>query len=222
MALNTTGLYKVVLKGRYSNQNIINILYYRLGIDFVPGDFNLAGADTLAALVRDQVWTGGMRGRMNNNYLLDKIEVYPMDVTFELLYQLPYTLEVGEYGMAGASPTNGPTSCAIVKFNLEPTTPLVNGFVAPKRGYIALGPLADSFVDNSGYLENADYNAWSTAVQVFAENLESVLPPVVFFPIRIHRKTDPILGVTQGWADVQSCTINHRASFRRSRLPEAA
>lgn len=217
---NTNAFYEVKLQGRYEGQDIVNILFYRLGFDIIPGDFNLAGADTLANLVKDNVWTPTLKPYMLTGYLLDKIVVTPRDADFNPLYQLPYVKEVGEYG-GTAGNSNGPATCLIARCNLNPTN-LTQGFFPPKRGYLAIGPLADNVITNTGDIEAGNYAGWVTAVQKFAQTLTSILPPATFHPIRL-RVTRTLGGLVtlNGWADIASMSVNHKASFRRSRVGEA-
>lgn len=219
MSINADALYKVVLKGRVNNQDVVNVLWYKVGVDLLPGALNFGGADLLANLVHSQVWTGTLRSTMNTLYLLSSIQVYPYDENFSPILQLPYERNVGEYGQS-AGAINGSAPCLIAKFNLEPTS-ILQGFFPPKRGYVALGPIRDDYIDNTGNVEGDFYNYWQLAANRFTIDLVSVVPPMTFEPVRVSTRT--ILGVFtfRGWAGIQSVSLRHRASFRRSRLPEA-
>lgn len=220
MPINVTAFYDVVLQGRYRNQNIFNVLHYRLGEDPIPGAWNLAGAEELAEAVHVHVWTNGLQARMSEQYLLDKIVVTPRNPDFATIYSLPFTREVGEYGVKVGALT-GPATCIIANFVLEPTS-VLNDFHPPKRGYVALGPIEEAAIDDDGNLEGADFAAWDTSVQCLADNLPiGVIPIATFYPIRVS--TVKVLGVItlRGWADVSAVTVNHKTSFRRSRLGEA-
>jgi len=95
---NSTQFYEVKLEGAVGQSAVQNSLYYRLAGDVIPGDLNLVGADLLATLVRDQIWTSinpldpRMKACMPSQYLLKNIHVFPLSETFELIYQSPFTL----------------------------------------------------------------------------------------------------------------------------------
>lgn len=220
MPINVSAFYDVVLHGRYRGQNIFNILHYRTGEDFIPGDFNLAGAPEVANAVKTAIWTNGIKSRMHEEYLLDKVVVYPRNPAFATIYSMPYTLEVGEYGVKYGA-TVGPSTCVIVRLNLENTS-VFNGFFPPKRGYLAIGPIEEAAIDNDGNLEGADFAAWASSVECFADDLHTgLLGLETFYPIRVS--TRKIAGVLtlRGWSDIVSTSVRHKTTFRRSRIGEA-
>lgn len=219
MPFNANAFYKVVLNASYAGQTINNILYYRIGLDTVPGDFNFGGAEDLAFQVKAEIWTAALQPAMGGGYYLESITVYPLDNTFSPIYQTPYTLAVGESGGRGAAASNGPAPCANIRFNLEPTT-ILNGLVPPHFGYVAVGPLLDGDVNNSGTIEEPGLGLLQTVGDAMASNLENATPFIVFFPIRW--RTVRVAGVVTvtGWADVASASVRSVASFRRSRVPE--
>lgn len=216
---NSDAFYKVVLNGRYSGQAIVNILYYRLLVGAGLSGLNFAGAEDLAFQVKQEVWDAGMKGALVPGYVLENITVYPYDVQFDLLYQMPYSLLVNEAGTAANGETNGPAGCVIVRFNLEPTSPL-NGLFPPRTGYVAIGPIKDGNVDSTGHIPTADLAGWQAVFSHMAENLENLVPPAIFAPIRV--KSTNVAGVWRivSFADISSVSVRSRASFRRSRLPE--
>jgi len=220
MPINASGFYEAVLQGRYRNQNVFNILHYRIGADIIPGQFNFAGAPELAAALKQVVWEDGLKGIALTEYLLDKIVVYPRNPDFSTIYQNPYVLEVGEYGVRAGSPS-GAAPCAIVRFNLEPTS-ILNDFHPPRSGYVAFGPVAENTIDPDGNIEAGDYSTMNTVFQCLADDIPSgLLGLTTFYPIRVSTVKVGGLLTLRGWADVSSCTLRHKASFRRSRVGEA-
>jgi hypothetical protein len=217
---NGNAFYKVVLNGRYQGQAVVNILYYRLGVEFIPGPLNFAGAEDLAFQIIQEIWTPTMKGLYPVEYVLENVTVYPYSTTFDLLFQMPYVLTVNEAGTQAGLPTNGPAGCAIVRFNLEPTSPL-NGFFAPKSGYVALGPVPDANIDNTGHLVPAYQGFLQDIGDAMSQDLENLIPPAIFYPIRM--KSANVAGVIRfiSWADIASASVRSLASFRRSRQPEA-
>lgn len=216
-------IYKVVLNGEYQNQRINNILWYRTGVGIDLDGLTVGGAKELAETVKAEVWPT-MRPNLPLTYKLADVTVYPFhDGTFDLMFQNPYTLPVAETGL-GNWATNGPAECCIIKFNLEPTTILPNGPKPPKRGYVAIGPIHEGAIDDSGHITDALFNdpgaTLNTMAAKFASNLEHALPPVVWYPIRVHQER--VLGLWKilSFADVQSAALRRLTSFRRSRQPE--
>ena len=216
-------IYHAVMKGSYQGQAVVNNLYYRTGIGFDLDGLSIGGALDLAQELKAQVWPS-MKNCLPTGYTLESIDVYPYhDGTFDLLYQNPATVNVLESGYL-TDATDGPCATAILKFNLEPTQVFGNGIFPPKRGYIALGPIISAWIDNAGKLTDELFLDAEGYIQTFASklamNITSLLPPVVFYPIRVRQLN--ILGVYKpvSFADVNACVVRRRTSFRRSRMSE--
>jgi hypothetical protein len=218
--------YQITLDGRYANQDVKNILWYRDATLFADGLELFGMLDALANTVKDSVWASrsptfiggrGMKDLMLQDYNLASITVLAYSNGSSLLSDTPFVLPVAEAGnVAGAS--NGPATCCILKANLEPS--FGPGIGLPKRGYLALGPLNDASIGNTGLIGASDVADWNSLGQVLAANLVTTLPASVFFPIRV--KITRVLGVITsiGYKDVSDWTCNPIAKFRRSRLPE--
>jgi hypothetical protein len=214
-------IYKAVLNGQAFGQDVKNILYYRTGVGIDIEGLSLGGTEDVAREIKAQVWPA-FRALLPGNYELQDIDVYAYhDQLFNLVYQNPFILSVHELGTRSEL-TNGPAPCAIVRFDLEPTPLLLDGPKPPKRGYIAYGPMGDNLITDEGYIDRTGGNAalWDALTAALSSNIESLLPPAIFFPIRVHH--DKILGVLAitSFADVKNATIRNVASFRRSRQPE--
>jgi hypothetical protein len=213
--------YKVVLNGQAYGQDIKNILYYRTGLGVDIAGLTVGGTVELANSVRAIIWPL-MKQVLTDSYRLEDItaSVYN-DGTFDLVYQNPTTVQVGENGVR-AGTLNGPATCAIVKFSLEPTMLIANGPKPPKRGYVAIGPLCDDQIGNGGsmVLDGLEDAKWTALCFALANNVVSLIPPAVFFPVRMHQ--DKVLGVFRftSFADVRDAMVRNMASFRRSRMPE--
>lgn len=213
-------IYKAVLKGHAWGQSIVNTLWYELGVGIDVDGLTLSGADVLARCIKDQVWSK-LKGVHTSDYALDEIIVYPMHSgSFDLVYQNPYTLFVSEAGTNSAN-TDGVGICVNFNFNLEPTT-ILDGIKPPKRGYIAVGPINSSWIANSGAIEQSFLNdpigPLKQAADALGQNLESLLPPAIYYPIRVSQTK--VLGVWRvlSKAGVSSCTPRLLTSFRRSRM----
>lgn len=216
-------IYRVVLNGTYQGQAVNNTLFYRTGIGVDVAGLAVGGAQDLANNVKSTIWPK-MKECLPNEYTLENITAYPYaDGTFDLMYQNPATVNVLETGVL-ADPTDGPAICAIIKYRLEPTTIVGNGPKPPKRGYIALGPIPSAWINNSGQIDGILFTDPMSKLNQFADalgaNLTSILPPVVWFPIRVHQ--DKVLGILRitSFADVSGATCRRRTSFRRSRMIE--
>jgi hypothetical protein len=218
-------IYKVVLDGSFQGQKINNILYYRNGAGLDIGGLTLGGAKEVADAVKAIVWPA-LKVVLPDTYILNQINSYVYnDQTFDLLYQVPFTLGVQETGLENGHSYNGPAVCAIMKFILEPHIVLANGVKPPVRGYLAIGPISDTRVNNDGSLSLVEPQnlQWDAICAVMANNVYTVLPiPAAFFPIRVHQDKVGIvekLKITS-FSDVQACVMRHQTSFRRSRMPE--
>jgi hypothetical protein len=214
-------IYKVVLNGQAFGQDVKNILYYRTGIGIDVGGLTVGGTVEVANAVRTIVWTL-MKPIMSTYFTMEDITAYVYnDTTFDLVYQNPTTVQVGEAGTHAGS-MNGPANCAIVKFSLEPTFILTNGIRPPKHGYVAIGPLADSMIADDGNISMSDGMdaRWTALCFALANNVETLIPPAVFYPIRVHQSD--VLGVYKitSYADIRDATVRARSSFRRSRQSE--
>jgi hypothetical protein len=215
-------IYKVVLNGQCQGQDIKNILYYRNGIGIDLSGLTVGGTVEVADAVKAIVWPA-MRPIMPTAYELQDITAYVYDESnFNLLYQNPTIVGVEQSGTL-AGDLNGPATCAIFRFSLEPTSILLNGIKPPKRGYLAIGPMTDSRIDNEGKLTNdVDVRAqYAITAFALANNVETLIPPAVFFPIRVHQQK--VLGLFKivSFADIRDCVVRVGTSYRRSRMPES-
>jgi hypothetical protein len=214
-------IYKAVMHGSALGQDVNNMLYYRTGVGIDIAGLTIGGTKEVADCLKAAVWPA-MRPLLPGDYELQDITVYAYhDSTYELMFQNPYTLGVHELGTKSEN-TNGPAPCAIVRFDLEPTPILVDGPKPPRTGYIAFGPLGDDMISDQGYVvrTGALGGLWDALTAAVSTNLVNVLPPVVFFPIRVHH--DVVLGLLKitSFADVGDAVVRNVASFRRSRQPE--
>ena len=214
--------YKAVLNGSSGGQDIKNVLYYRSGLGVDVSGLTLAGTEALAGNIEQEVWPA-LKKMLSVNYTLETIDVSAINDEFQMVYQMPFSRTVGETGSMTAD-SNGTAGCMNFKFNLEPTS-ILNGIKPPSRGYIAVGPFSSSLIQNDGYLTPAFMNSADVAeaCAALAQNIEQLLPVAfVWYPIRL--KQSRILGGLVHWeaySDIKGCSLSRRASFRRSRVPEA-
>jgi hypothetical protein len=221
--------YQVTLNGRYADQDIVNILWYRDATLFAAGLEFFGLLDALAATVEDTVWASrspafiggrGMQDVMLEGYTLETISIMAYTDGAALLSDTPFVRPVGEAGLVAGN-SNGPATVINLRANLEPS--FGPGIGLPKKGYLALGPLSDGSVGQTGHIGATDINDWNAFGEVLASNLVTVLPASVFFPIRVKIVRAPLVGtiLSIGYKDVSDFIAQPIAKFRRSRLPEA-
>jgi hypothetical protein len=216
-------VYKCVLQGEYAGQAVNNILYYRNAPNTEISGLTLGGTQELCNLVIEFVWPK-LKAIMSAKYTLRQVSAYVYQgALLALVYQNPYTVAVGEVGNSNA-PVAGPMSCAIFKFGLEPTPLLADGPKPPKRGYLAIGPLMEAAIDDEGHITPEYLTASNSNYRLLADqlatNLVSILPPAIFYPVRVHN--EKVLGVWSivSFADINSCAIRGLSSIRKSRQLE--
>lgn len=220
LTIDNSAYYSVILNGVFQSQAVVNILWYRVGIDVVPGDFNLFGAEHLANCVYELVWKSGMKIAQSTLYKLQDITVIPYNGLFDPVYNLPFIREVNEFGQQGGG-TIGVAGCLTCRFVLEPQVLLINGFFPPRRGYLSYGPIREIDIDDQGKLSTAAESFYETNLQPVANDLSLLPYPISYYPIRM--RITRVLGVPvlNGWTDIQSVDVRPISTFRRSRVPEA-
>jgi len=212
-------LYKAVLNGSAQGQDIKNILYYRTGLGIDISGLTIGGTVELANGIHAMV-VPSLLDCLVADYQLEDITVYAYDEsTFNLFYQVPYTLGVYQNGNRGGD-TDGHAQCGILRFDLEPSVVLIDGPRPPRRGYLAIGPLPSDWITNAGVLDRTGSNGTKldALTAAVSSNVETLIPPALFFPVRVH--TDKVLGIVKiaSFADIQNATWRPQTSFRRSRV----
>lgn len=220
-----SAIYKVVLNGEYGGKDNQCTLWYRTAIDPFGGAFGFGGAAELC----DQLETVVVQKWLNCKppaYTLQSIDIYPHNDLFQLAYQNPYIRQMGQPGESVF--TGGADSSALavnLRFSLEPVLLGTQRLTAPKRGYIAIGPIPSMLLNDNGKLVDdfltQGFEAFGLLKNALTSNLVSVVPPAVFFPIRVSQKWGMLDGLpfleNWGWADIQGGSYDQYATFRRSR-----
>jgi len=218
---------RVALQGQQANQQIINILWYRPATDFGSGSLFYDALAAVAEAVYEQIWNPGgdgsgppwdLRSLMPNTYTLDNIQVDGYDDAYALVSSAPFVRTVNEAGGLSTE-TNGPTTCVIMRAQLEPV--LGPGIGLPKRGYIALSPVPDVAIDDGGQLTTTWLDRYDDFGDLIGQNLETTVPLMSYFPIRV--RLTRVLGLITviTWKDVSDFHPRQSVSFRKSRQPEA-
>lgn len=220
--------YQVRVRGSDGGQNVINLLWYR-----DPSIFGTLGeyigiANALSDAVYNQVVKSqtpayprglGLLDAISSNYALQDIEVFAYNSLFAPISSTPVTNPYAGSGVRSAA-TNGPAPCINMRARMEPV--LGPGIGTPKRGYLAIGPVADGDIDPTGHVTPA----WIPFMDSLGDNLSTNVPivlplPTIFFPIRVRVTRLAGVVVAIGYRDVSDFVTDRVAKFRRSRLPEA-
>lgn len=242
-----SNLYKVDLNGNFEGVHFKNVLWYASNVEAATGftgDLIISSAEAIARSVQTHVWNTHWKNVVPTTYTLDNITVYPYNDVFELIYQLPYVLTVNETGTVTDHPTLPPACTANLKFNLRPNLIDFPGFPAPKRGWVKIGPVLESYVNDDGTLSQPGYEAYANIANHLAEWLPwdfidveiplvgweaSVGIPLAFEPKRVRVwtfSTPQIIGGDTfarfiNTASILSCAPNQQTGYARSRRVEA-
>lgn len=216
------GFYKVVLNGQMLGQDVKSMLYYRTGVGIDIMGLELGGTKTLAEQVKQEIWPK-WKDCVSNGFLMESIDVYAFNQNFQLVYSLPYTLGVQEAGGNNGAPLP-PSAYFMMKFGFDNQV-IGEAQLAPKRGYVCVGGLYEAQQDSGrmagSILDNLTQNTvrgrYTLLAEALAANLESLTPPVIYFPIRVKRVLG---GLWSGWADIASCRYDDKLRWRRSRMLE--
>lgn len=213
--------YKVVLDGVHLGVDIRNTLYYRLGVGFDLAGITLWGADIVAEEVKQEVWDAAWKDCVSTNYQLQKISVYPIDDNFRLVYNMPYILDVQEYGKANGDDLS-PAQTVNIKFMLEPQR-FPAALITPKRGYLSVSGLIENFQENGVMKDEFIYQPlqwFHKLARKLSENLETIDPlPAIFYPVRIRQIDNPLSTqpLAVGYSDIKAAYVDPVLSWRKSR-----
>lgn len=213
-------IYKLVINGQANGQDIKNTFAYRLGVGINPELIPNWGIDVLAEEWLQEVGPKWLDCHPQS-YTLQTIEVSVFStgtLGFSPVFTAPQSVPVNQTGhISGES--MGPASCFVYKANLEPQL-ITSALTAPRKGWMFVGPATEGhFADGlmvDGYFSASDTSFQQLATKM-AENLESIDPPALYYPVRIKQVISAgILRIT-GYSDIKSWTLDRRLHFLRSR-----
>ena len=219
------GFGKVTFIGEYFNQKIVNVMHYRsadwLPLAGNPFDDVLAFVDSAIVDIKPALLLC-----LPSDYTLQTVEGVGYDDAYNIVTASPLVRTVGEQGVLTGAQTMGAASTAIISLRCGPQFPINPGGVSKRnRGYLAIGPMLETNVDNYSHILDIEMTRLTNLAQKVAETRTVVLPPTTFIPIRIHEKYTNILGVHhldwRTYSDVLGYRVNRVASYRKSRQPEA-
>lgn len=220
-----SGFGKVVFEGEFFNQKVVNVFHFR-STQWLPGQGNpfddvLAFVDAVVAAYKTDFLSC-----MNSNYTLNKVVGTGYDDSYGIVTASPLIRDILETGTLGAADTSGAAQTAIISLRCGEQVQ-INGTGTSKRnrGYLAIGPIGETYIDDYSHLVGGMVDALDTLAAHLDDGLTVLVPAVTLTPIRLHEKWVTVLGIkTLAWrtySDIKGYAIDRVASYRRSRRPEA-
>jgi hypothetical protein len=220
-----SGFCRLALEGEFYNQAIVNILHYRSSA-WLPGQGN-PFADTLSFLdsILAEVQTEYLACH-TSAYTLRRASAVGYDDAYTIVTPSPLIRTIEAAGTIGNVPGMGAAQCAILGLRCGGQTQ-INGIGQSKRnrGYLAIGPLPESQVDEYSHIISNIAAAMDALAQHLDNTIVVLSPAVTLVPIRVHEKWTTLLGHKvldwRTYSDVLGYSVSSVASYRRSRKPEA-
>lgn len=214
------GFAKIAFIGEYFNQAIVNTFHYRssawLPLQGNPFDDSLAFLDAFIAHVQT-AWMNCFP----SDYTLLRAEAIGYDDAYNIVTSSPLVRTINDTGDLSGAATDGAAQAAILSFRLGEQTQ-ISGVVKSKRnrGYICLGPVPSSFIDNYSHITGQWLTDCEDIAELLDDSLTIVAPAVTLVPVRIH--TTKAFGLVTGrtYSDVLGYKLPRCATYRRSRQPE--
>lgn len=203
------GYVRLALVGSFAGQAINNILYYSQDPSGNPVQFS---APEIEAFVGDwaeenaNVWLG----EMVTGYTLASVVATVVDEHNVTVSDSPYSLAINEAGGVDA-PTSGPSQVAILGMFTAHIDDVITS-LAMKRSYLAIGPVPEEWVGESGALNGTATTAYGVLAALVGSSVLSGLSE--YSPVRIGRT--PPAG-TPRVGTITSVFVRPFASDRRSR-----
>lgn len=219
------GFGRVAFEGEYFNEKIVNVFWYR-STQWLPAQGN--PFDDVLAFV------DGVLGKLQTHYLA----CLPTDYTLEravgvgysddftIVTSSPLVRTVNAAGTISGANGMGAGQVGIISLRCGEQVQ-INGIGHTKRnrGYLCMGPVGETNVDNYSHLTTGYEGALGALAADCDDGITIIAPAVTLTPIRIHEKTLTVGPVhTLLWrtySDVLGYTVQRVASYRRSRRPEA-
>jgi len=220
-----SGFGRIAIEGEYYNQKIVNVLWYRSSA-WLPGQGNPFD-DVLAFMdaVLTHIQTNYL-AMLPSDYLLQRVVGVGYDDSFNIVTSSPLVRTVNTNGSIAQDNGMGAAQTGIISFRCGEQHQ-INGIGSSKRnrGYVAIGPIGEGYVDNYSHLGTGMLSGLGEIADDFSDTLVIVTPAVTLVPIRIHEKYQKVgplnVLVFRTYSDVLGWTVRRVASYRRSRQPEA-
>lgn len=203
---------QVTINGLANGQVINNILYYRMTSDD-------SGAPAIADAVADgfnDLFVPVWRAVMSTTYTYVDTIIQLYDAAWNPLLFLPLHYNINLAGTVAGS-LAGPAQVAIIKFALD-----AGSLLAPvggdwvRRSYIAMGPIPEAAVQNTGEFDGTPYGAG--ALNNLLDALVSeIVCDAPAGTIAAERAGTPLEDGNRSSMLIVSAAYRAKSSFRRSR-----
>ena len=212
------GFYRADMRYSYAGQYMQNTLHYR-DRDPFTGDL-VTQSQLLGEKLNDHFFPD-LLGQWQSVYptsaQLIEWAIMPYDqATFGPALSSPVLVSIGKNGN-GDDAVLPPGMVVIMRFLLR-TAVLTSGLYQPRRSYLAIGPVAESHVDENGILEPSSRDWFNVLGTIFAGNVGTAGGVGGWAPVRFGEGPAPLH--LRGFAEVDGCTVRSTASYRKSRQPE--
>ena len=225
------GFLKIAIQAEHFGQSIVNTFGYRsedwpwLGVGNPFSDVGKVIDDFWANIHAE--WLA----LFNANYRVLQVSGTALTDGWSIATPQPVIKTINAAGSASmltAGETTGSSVCATLGFIMGSQVQILGSGHSPRnRGYIHLGPVPETYCDSYGHL----VNGYPEGVDALAQKLDDTLIDVTltasFIPVRFHMKRTkvPVVGgyITNylTYSDIKGYRLPRRASWRRSRMPEA-
>lgn len=219
------GFAKITYVSEHFTNTVVNVFHYR-STAWLPGQGNPFD-DSLAFLDAFLTKTkAAYKALLPSSLTVLRAEAVGYDDAYNIVTSSPLVRSINEAGTGGAFSTTG----SFISMNLglrcaEQVN--INGIGKSKRnrGYLSIGPVGETEVDDYGHLSSGTVSVLNNFGQLCDDGITVVAPAVTLTPVRIHEKwlsIGPLKTlVFRTYSDVAGYTLPRKASVRRSRMGEA-
>ena len=210
-------IYKVSCLGRYFSQRILNVLYLADLLEVIPDNTT---AVSLRAAIGSQLGAVLQPAYMHlpTEYTLEGFDIRVFDEDGNDLDFAPVNVPAAINGQQ-AQHAGGGGDYAVLRFELNPISGL--GLNAPRKGYLAFGPVSEIHVEEDGAVDfgpgseaqivDAFANTWATGIDA-TPGVELILQPA-----RVNKVPGPTSFAFTGTTLIATGQIRPFVSSRRSR-----
>lgn len=242
------GIYKLTTHARFVGQAVVSSFWYKSVLEGdVITDVLIDAAEALGRSFLTHVWGTHWRNAMPTTYYMDGVSVMGYNDQYELLYNNTIQMVPIDAHKTGAQeagerflPLGNVANLAFQMANRPIALPW---FPPPKKGLVAISPIAESWAGNDGTLNDTGSEWLDPLAADFAAKLPwdfvdvdipftnwnvGVGIPFAFWPLRAKtwQWDAPQIfgGITYAKhievTDVRGCVVRKKLGFRRSRMTE--
>jgi len=219
------GFAKITLVSEHYTNLIVNVFHYRseewIPLQGNPFDDSLAFLDAFVAKMKTAYKT-----MMPASLTLLRAEAVGYADDYTVVTSSPLVRTINEAGTGGNYETSGSFVASTLGLRCGEQVQISGtGHSKRNRGYLSIGPLAETEVDAYGHIGWGANNALDAFAQLVDDTIVMATPAVSLIPIRIHEKWIGVKPVKillfRTYSDVKGYTLPRMASVRRSRMGEA-